>query len=269
MYHLQTIDAKPYQLLQELMTNPDLQKAGFLLCGGGALALHLGHRQSTDIDLFTPRAITPDSMRKFMEQTFGSRVEVYSQSDLGVRGFLDGIKFDLIRFPYQMKHPPVTEQNIRLLDLRDAVAMKVHAVANRGLRRDFYDLAEILQKMPLREVLANYQQQFSPSPNALAHTVRALTFFTDAEADSTKVDVRNGRTWDQVKKIMVNAVRFPVQIPSLNAPLKPVPHNPHAGQRPMSPERTAAGDKPVKTTAAASSTEIRKAVGPSMTKRVR
>lgn len=236
MYHLQTIDAKPYQLLQELMTNQDLQKAGFLLCGGGALALHLGHRQSTDIDLFTPRAITPDSMRKFMEQTFGSRVEVYSQSDLGVRGFLDGIKFDLIRFPYQMKHPPVTEQNIRLLDLRDAVAMKVHAVANRGLRRDFYDLAEILQKMPLREVLANYQQQFSPSPNALAHTVRALTFFTDAEADSTKVDVRNGRTWDQVKKIMVNAVRFPVQIPSLKAPLKPVPHNPHAGQRPMSPE---------------------------------
>ena len=227
MYHLQTIDSKPYQLLQELMTNRDLYKAGFLLCGGGALALHLGHRQSTDIDLFTPKAIPPEAMKKFMEQSFGPRVDVYSQSDLGIRGFLDGIKFDMIRFPYQMQHPPLAEQNIRFLDLRDAVAMKVHAVANRGLRRDFYDLAEILQRMPLKDVLANYQQQFTPSPQAMAHTRRALTFFTDAEADSTKVDVRNGRSWDQVKKIMARAVHQPSEIPVLKAPRSPKPINPH------------------------------------------
>lgn len=227
MYHLQTIDPKPYQLLQELMTNRDLEKAGFLLCGGGALALHLGHRQSTDIDLFTPKAIPADAMKKFMEQTYGTRVDVYSQSDLGIRGFIDGVKFDMIRFPYQMQHAPLTEQNIRFLDLKDAVAMKVHAVANRGLRRDFYDLAEILQRMPLKDVLANYQQQFTPSPMAMAHTRRALTFFTDAETDSTKVDVRNGRSWDQVKKIMERVVRHPAELPALRAPQSPKPQNPH------------------------------------------
>ena len=227
MYHLQTIDSKPYQLLQELMTNRDLDKAGFMLCGGGALALHLGHRQSTDIDLFTPKAITAEAMKKFMEQSFGPRVDVYSQSDLGIRGFLDGVKFDMIRFPYQMQHPPLAEQNIRFLDFRDAVGMKVHAVANRGLRRDFYDLAEILQRMPLKDVLANYQQQFTPSPQAMAHTRRSLTFFTDAEADSTKVDVRNGRSWDQVKKIMARAVQQPSEIPTIKAPQLPIPQNPH------------------------------------------
>ncbi|MCX6213794.1 nucleotidyl transferase AbiEii/AbiGii toxin family protein [Spirosoma sp.] len=225
MYHLQTIDAKPYQLLQELMTNRELEQAGFLLCGGGAIALHLGHRQSTDIDLFTPKAIPPGAMKKFMEQTFGARVDVYSQSDLGIRGFLDGVKFDMIRFPYQMQHAPLAEQNIRFLDLRDAVAMKVHAVANRGLRRDFYDMAEILQRMPLKEVLENYQRQFSPSPMAMSHTRRALTFFTDAEADSTKVDVRNGRSWDQVKKIMARAVQQPSELPTLKAPRLPKPGN--------------------------------------------
>lgn len=227
MYHLQTIDTKPYQLLQELMTNRELEQAGFLLCGGGAIALHLGHRQSTDIDLFTPKAIPPGAMKKFMEQTFGARVDVYSQSDLGIRGFLDGVKFDMIRFPYQMQHAPLAEQNIRFLDLRDAVAMKVHAVANRGLRRDFYDLAEILQRMPFKEVLENYQRQFSPSPMAMSHTRRALTFFTDAEADSTKVDVRNGRSWDQVKKIMARAVQHPSEIPTLKASRLPKPGNPH------------------------------------------
>lgn len=249
MYHLQTIDAKPYQLLQELMTNRDLEQAGFLLCGGGALALHLGHRQSTDIDLFTPKAIPAEAMKKFVEQTFGPRVDVYSQSDLGIRGFLDGVKFDMIRFPYQMQHPPVTEQNIRFLDLKDAVAMKVHAVANRGLRRDFYDLAEILQRMALKEVLANYQCQFSPSPMAMTHTRRALTFFTDAEADSTKVDVRNGRSWDQVKKIMARAVQHPAEIPTLKAPKLTKPQNPHltelkssapAKQLPSQPKTTSA-----------------------------
>ena len=231
MYHFQTIDARPYQVLQDLMANHDLKKAEFVLCGGGALALHMGHRQSTDIDLFTPRAITPDSIRRFMEKTFGSRVEVYSESDLGIRGFLDGIKFDMIRFPYPMQQAPITSQNVRFLDLRDAVAMKVHAVANRGLRRDFHDLAEILQQMPLKEVLSNYQRQFAPSPSAMAHTTRALTFFTDAEADSTKVAVRNGRTWDQVKRIMGKAVLNPVIIPHLKAPLTPVAQNPYLAQQ--------------------------------------
>ena len=226
--HFQTIDPKPYQLLQELMRDKDIEKAGFVLCGGGALALHLGHRQSTDIDLFSPKKdIGPDQMKAFMEKNFGDRVEVYNQSDLGIRGYLDGIKFDMIKFPYQMQHEPVVAEGIRVLDFMDAASMKLHAVANRGLRRDFYDLAEILQKMPLRELLEHYQKQFSPSPQAMSHTLKSLTFFNDAMADSNKVDVRNGRKWEQVQQIVHTAVRNPREVVSLNAPQKVFPINPH------------------------------------------
>jgi hypothetical protein len=184
-------------------------------------------RQSTDIDLFTAQKITPESMQKYMEKNFGDRVEVYAKSDLGIRGYLDGIKFDMIHFPYPMQHKHARADTIRFLELNDAVAMKVHAVANRGLRRDFYDLAEILQKMPLNEVLLNYQKQFNPSPKAMEHTRRSLTYMGDAEVDSAKVAVRNGRSWDQVRKIIAKAVNSPSQIPYLKEPIKQKATNPH------------------------------------------
>ncbi len=49
---LQTLPDHVQALLKQLGTLPTL--ARFYLAGGSALALHLGHRISVDLDFFTP-----------------------------------------------------------------------------------------------------------------------------------------------------------------------------------------------------------------------
>ncbi|RZM25734.1 MAG: hypothetical protein EOO88_18215 [Pedobacter sp.] len=227
MLHYQSLDTSTFNVLHELMANPTLKEAGFVLCGGTALTLQLGHRMSTDIDLFSPLNVTAPKMKSYMEKTFGDRLDITSMGDLGIRGFLDGVKLDMIKFPYPMKHSPLEVNGLRVIGLDDASAMKLHAAANRGARRDYVDLAELLQKMPFERILINYQNQFNPSPQALEHTRRAITFFDDAERTTTAIDMLNGRRWETTKQIIRQSVANPRHIQLLPPPKPLLAANPH------------------------------------------
>lgn len=227
MLHYQSLDTSTYNVLQELMANPTLKEAGFVLCGGTALTLQLGHRMSTDIDLFSPLNVTAPKMKSFMEKTFGDRLDITSMSDLGIRGFLDGVKLDMIKFPYPMKHSPLEINGLRVLSLNDASAMKLHAAANRGARRDYVDVAELLQKMPFENILTNYQNQFNPSAQALEHTRRAITYFDDAERTTNAIHMLNGRRWETTKQIIRQSVANPRHVQLLPPPKPPLATNPH------------------------------------------
>ena len=227
MLHYQSLDKSTFDVLHELMANQTLKEAGFILCGGTALTLQLGHRMSTDIDLFSPLNVTAPKMKAFKEKTFGDRLDITSMSDLGIRGFLDNVKLDMIKFPYPMQHPSLNVNGLRILNLNDASAMKLHAAANRGARRDYVDLAELLQKMPFDKILNNYQNQFNPSPQALEHTRKAITFFDDAERTTSAIDMLNGRKWETTKQIIRQSVANPRHIQSILPPKLPSASNPH------------------------------------------
>ena len=71
-----------------------------------------------------------------------------------------------------------------LAGLRDLAAMKLAAISRRGLRRDFWDLREILRsRLTLRECCEAYLQRFGVREADLDHVLRALTYFADAEKD--------------------------------------------------------------------------------------
>ena len=101
MLYYQTLEKEPYVVLHELMKNETLQKAGFVLAGGTALALQLGHRMSTDLDLFTAGRFDPRALRDELQNTYGNRLSIYAMNELGFRGFVDGVKLDIIQFPYK------------------------------------------------------------------------------------------------------------------------------------------------------------------------
>ena len=227
MLHYQTLEPSSFHVLHELMDMLVLKEAGFHLAGGTALALQLGHRMSTDVDLFTPKGIDPRRIKAILEKEFGGRIDVYTVTDLGVRCFIDEVKVDMIHFPYKNVNKPLTEEGIRYLPVADIAAMKVHAVANRGARRDFVDLAEILQIMPLNQVMEAYKAQFNPARQALAHTSRALTYFKDAETTPDVLNSLNKRTWEQTKLIVGRSVRSPAVIQTSKPPKPAVASNPH------------------------------------------
>ena len=67
---------------------------GTILMGGTALALHLAHRRSEDLDLFAPHEFDPDPLHESLDR-FGNFV--LSRKSLGhLHGTFAGVKIDIL-----------------------------------------------------------------------------------------------------------------------------------------------------------------------------
>jgi hypothetical protein len=158
--------------------------ASFYLAGGTALGMHLGHRRSFDLDFFSR---TPDADLDAVKAAVASEfdhVEVVSQTDASLHLLCDGLPVDFVRYPYPPIEPPNDAFGLGLASLRDLAAMKLVAISRRGLRRDFWDLREVLRSgLTLRQCCEAYRQRFGVREADLYHVLRALTYFADAEKD--------------------------------------------------------------------------------------
>src|SRR6202521_4745800 len=74
------------QLWAELRDTPKM----FVLYGGTALGLRLGHRQSEDFDFFSNVAFAPDSLRKRVQYMQGAEVSQSEANTLTVIVHRDG-----------------------------------------------------------------------------------------------------------------------------------------------------------------------------------
>lgn len=131
----------------------------FCLGGGTGLALHLGHRLSVDLDWFTQEPFDPFVLRTEFPSELPCEVTGTSTNTLQAR--LDGVKVDCLRYAYPLLTTPVMWEGVRVLSIPDIAAMKLSAVANRGAKKDFFDIARLLAEHPLPELLAWYEQKFA------------------------------------------------------------------------------------------------------------
>lgn len=160
--------------------------ADFYLAGGTAVAVHLGHRLSVDLDFFSVRPdVDLDAVRDSVRHAFAEASTV-AQTDAAVQLLCDGAPIDLVRYPY----PPLraierTADGIAVASLLDLAAMKLGALSRRGLRRDFWDLAEIVRRggVTLEEACRAYRERYGVAEADLYHVLRSLTWFKDAERD--------------------------------------------------------------------------------------
>jgi len=84
--------------------------------------------------------------------------------------------------------------------------MKVGAVIGRGSRKDFVDLHEICQRIPLSRLLALAPRKFKDSRDFTLQALKALSFFEDAEKEPPVVAVKPF-DWGRSKAFFVRAVQ--------------------------------------------------------------
>jgi hypothetical protein len=154
----------------------------FYLAGGTALALHLGHRRSIDFDFFTAGDFDAAVLRERLRGIFGD-APVRSQAPRTLYVELRGVTTSFFAYRYGLLDPPgPTPWRFGLAGLRDIAAMKLEAIAGRGSRKDFVDLYCLCRAMPLREAFDCFSAKFAGTGADAYHRLRALTYFTDAEA---------------------------------------------------------------------------------------
>jgi predicted nucleotidyltransferase component of viral defense system len=90
----------------------------------------------------------------------------------------------------------IETEGIRLLSIEDIVPMKLSAIANRGAKRDFYDIFFLLNHLSIKEMLSLFSRKFSQTNHF--YLLKSLTYFDDAEEEANpKVFAKI--SWEQVK----------------------------------------------------------------------
>jgi Nucleotidyl transferase AbiEii toxin, Type IV TA system len=201
MLHTQTVNGDTLALLKSLMATPALQQ--FDLVGGTNLSLRLGHRLSIDLDLFTTQPFDVEGLARKIIAQYPNTI-IASQSEAMLFLYINDVKIDMVVLPYPYIEPIDVMEGIRLVSIPDIVAMKLSAIARRGVKKDFWDIAELLDMYSLSEMIDFYKLKYQS--NDIFHLVRAIAYFEDAEKQKDP-DPLKKITWKQVKEKVSKSVK--------------------------------------------------------------
>jgi predicted nucleotidyltransferase component of viral defense system len=197
MLHLSTVDTETLELLRQLQQLPEL--AGTRLVGGTALALMRGHRKSVDLDLFGALHCDAETLRASIEKNIAPLV-VFRESAHIHQYIINGIKVDIVDYKYSWIDDMVTEQGIRLAGLKDIAAMKVTAIVGRGTKKDFIDIAHLLNTFTMKEILQFYLEKYADGSEFMA--MKSLAYFADADEEPMP-EMLHRQTWEEVKRTIL------------------------------------------------------------------
>jgi len=183
-------------LIKETVSDDLLEAAGklcklpglkeFNIVGGTALALQIGHRKSTDIDLFCNSPGVSVSFASILDDCRDVFKNVSVESIVENRTLItriDNIKVDfVIQRNSKMLDDPIVIQNLRLASIRDIAAMKIMAVATTSNRiKDYVDIYYLLKQFSLETLFNLYYEKYNV--DSVQAALDNLPYFYDVSQD--------------------------------------------------------------------------------------
>jgi Nucleotidyl transferase AbiEii toxin, Type IV TA system len=187
------------------------QEIGFVLYGGTAIALHLGHRQSLDFDFFSERPLQKDELRRVLPFAGAPGITilqdqpntyVFLTADEKVKvSFFGGIGFG------RVGEPELTNDGVlQAASLDDLMALKLKVILDRVEAKDYRDVAALIAaglslERGLSGTGALYGSDFAP-----AESLKALVHFKGGDLETLSTIE---------KKILIEAVRSVRSLPTV------------------------------------------------------
>jgi Nucleotidyl transferase AbiEii toxin, Type IV TA system len=167
----------------------------FVLYGGTALALHLGHRQSEDFDFFANRDIDPDQTFRTVPFLSGAQITQQEPNTLTClieRGGPVKVSFFGLAHLARIRGPHIAEDNgLRIASLLDIAGTKAAVVQQRAQAKDYVDIDALISiggidlATQLAAARAVHGPHFAPTP-----TLKALTYYGDGDLPTLGTDIQ-------------------------------------------------------------------------------
>jgi nucleotidyltransferase AbiEii toxin of type IV toxin-antitoxin system len=162
----------------------------FVLYGGTAIALYLGHRESVDFDFFTDQTFQPEELlAKFhflraaeFLQTQRDNLTALTADGSGSHrvkiSFFGGLEFGRLKDPVR-----TADGVLEVASLQDLLAHKLKVLLQRVETRDYLDIDALLQHgLDLAQGCAGARALFTVF--APQECLKALTYFNDPSLET-------------------------------------------------------------------------------------
>ena len=194
---------KPQQEIWPLLAPaPELS---FVLYGGTAVALHLGHRRSLDFDFFRSEALDKKALQAFAFMRDAQTIQEDENTIVAIAPMVAGpvkVSFFGDMSIGRINDPLLTADSTLLVaSIDDLLATKLKTILDRAEAKDYQDIAAILSAgASLEKALGAFNKIWRKDPGL---PLKALGYFKDGDLPSlSKVDqglLRAAR--DRVKAI--------------------------------------------------------------------
>lgn len=206
--NLAVLDPPQRALWARLGGHPSIRP--FFLAGGTALAMQEGHRGSVDFDFFfVSKALALPDLREFQRAFLRTGKGGVTKQEPGtLHAVVSGVHVSFLATPYPLSKPLVKVGRASLAHPIDIGLMKLAAIVSRGERKDFIDLACVLERhLSLSDLLQRAGRRYADSRDFTAQAVRALVYFADADRGENPKRLVPELAWPKVRALIERETR--------------------------------------------------------------
>lgn len=187
----------------ELLPVVNLFSKDFGLVGGTAVALHIGHRESIDFDLFSTKPFDNFKIKRKIAKYF-KIYNVFKDEEGQYTFSIKGVRFTFFHYPYKISYSKKLDDVIKIPDLLTLAAMKAFALGRRAKWKDYVDLYFIMKNFfSIKEIVKRGKEMFGREFNEKIFRVQ-LAYFKDIDYTEKIIYVKGFETDDKtVKKSLI------------------------------------------------------------------
>jgi len=177
------------------------------LAGGTSLALQIGHRKSTDIDILANKKQNKSAILNTLEEKY-KHYDILNMSDNGIQLMIKNIKVDIMGMNQNILEKINIEDGIKYYGKNDIAAMKLRAILYRDKFRDYVDVAYLMKDIPFRKMIELYKNKYNENNITLLKMKIINTIFDDKEIKEVgEMMLKNDIDINKVLPIIKNEIK--------------------------------------------------------------
>jgi len=157
-----------------------LFKREFVLVGGTAIALQIGHRKSVDFDLFKKKPINFYLIKNKLKKEIKKYQLLYEEDD-GLYYLIDGVRWTFLHYPYEFDTYLINGEYFKMADLLTLAAMKSYALGRRSKWKDYVDLYVLLKEyFSIEDIVRRSEELYKDAFSEKLFRIQ-LSYFKDID----------------------------------------------------------------------------------------
>ena len=173
----------------------------YILVGGTAIALYLGHRYSIDFDLFTSKVIKRKSIKNYLIKNGHSLNQLIKEEADQIHFMVNDVKITFFQYPFSINETVDFESIIKIPTLINLAV----ALGGRGKWKDYVDIYFLLKDhFSLDDIIKRAEGLFGNVFNDKLFREQ-LTYFEDINYDEEVIYLNTPIDNDVIKKFLIDA----------------------------------------------------------------